>query len=541
GGGGGTGVGSGGTGAGDSGGPTIVPPYASGSISYSGYNGFACSTFDNGQTGVGSCPASGGGGGGTESGSESWSEAATFNMLCGEQPHTYTAEVVGEGSGGGAGTGSGGTGAEPTSTPAPGTPTPTPTQSLYPQGCSIGATPTPDPDRGSGGTGAGGASSGALSCSCSVTLGCQTSRQAPPSDPSQQSGTCNAGVCDFTVSPEMPVFNNEVSFTVDHASSLDQNTLDFDDLSDPVSLGTGTSATHTFVNAGVYDVTLTCSNGSSSIECTRRVNTYCDNGVAPTPTPSPAPTGLSWFKIKDGAFDRKSLLVNTIPASASSFDSDDDGMCVLSGPQLYSCMLSGSAGTLRTEGSLTLGEGTSSAPAWQKADTDITTRFTPTNYLAYVRARKQITTITSLSQISEKKIYVYDGNLSLASADIASTEDFVLVVDGDLTITDSLNSLQNVSAAIVTTGTLYINEQVSTLYGIFTANTVDFSSDATSTTTPLKIVGNLVATSSTDSYNERLRTDTSKPSLFVRVDYHRYAELLDLLSTRYYEQQEIVE
>ncbi|MFS8159138.1 MAG: hypothetical protein ACMG6E_02785, partial [Candidatus Roizmanbacteria bacterium] len=119
-------------------------------------------------------------------------------------------------------------------------------------------------------------------------------------------------------------------------------------------------------------------------------------------------------------------------------------------------------------------------------------------------------------------------------------DDFVLIVRGDLTISDSLSNLSDNSVAFIVTGALNIQDAVQELYGIYASSTIDLASDIDLSTNPLKIVGNLMVRDPTD-LTSRQRSDENKPSLFVKIDKKPYIDLFALLGTRYYIQDELAQ
>lgn len=530
--------------------PTVAPPIAEDEIRYYGYNSFSCGTFANGAGLTMPCPASSGAGslgsGGTLT--SQWAFSQTYNMLCGETPHTYTASIQSDAGGG--------IGGDPTETPGP---SPTPISSLYPPGCTIGSTPTIAPTGGGGygdGGGAiGGVSSGSVSCSCSVTLACQRTLELPPSD--NAVGVCTPD-CDFTVSPDYPLFNTEATFTKG-ADTTDPNlSINFND---GTSNGDGLSdgpLQHTFLNAGVYDVRLLCP--ASSLSCTRRVNVYCDNGVVPetvtpTPSPSPTPTLGPWYKLKDSSFTRKSDLVNLIPEVPQSFDGGVlDTVCHVIEQPDYKCLISGEAGVNQSTGTIDTNTAPISFRGWSKADTSMPSDLSPSEYLEYVKERKQYEIITKADldgfigddTFVAGTVYIYDDpdnpDITLTTASFPDqTLPFVLVVDGNVQIESAPLSLETASSALFITGELGVSTAVSELNGIFITTTLDLSYDAPAYPNPLKIMGNLISYTNSNTHIKRMNDPTTKPGIFIQFDIEKYLDLWQFLTIKTSPQQEEIQ
>lgn len=500
----------------------ILPTQAIGFLNYYGFNGFACGTFDDAKTYPKACPANTGGGLGNQS--EYWTyptpttSPLKYNMLCGNQTHIYTAIVNA-----GQRTGSYGNSqpGQPTATTGP-----TPILGLYPPGCNIG-TPTPTPegiqtvaDQDAGFLKEQGGVIGAdsNSCSCSVAVGCQTSLQALPS---ATGASCDAN-CDFTVSPETPEFGDAVTYTATGAGIDGNSKFNFDDNSDPVAANAG-PVTRPFANSGVYKVSLSCSNGSQI--CTRTVNNYCGP--------------LSWYKIKNASFHKNNALNNPIPASISAFDSDDTTQALTS---------IGNAGLVSTTGSITTGAGNLSTPNWRSTLYTPNTTYTPTAYADYVVARKTYSTISDANnngvidsgELTANTTNYIVGNYTIDSNSVQSKAPVVIVVRGNLTINSSSSEFNPPDKAMVfiVTGTLRIHSHHDQINGIFIANSVDLAYDVSSTTTPLKVVGNLIS-HTTINLMKRVRTNGEQPSLFVVQDYKHYLNTINMLGISKYTQTEL--
>lgn len=544
----------------------LSPPIVEGDLRFLGLNGFACVTFDDGAGNILPCPESGSGG---IVGKTTWTYPIKYHMLCGESDWTYTA-VVRDGSNNGADI----------------TPIPHPTQSLYPPGCleqkaieEEKPTPTLSTDNfGIIGFGSGQIlGNEAISCSCSISLGCQTIRQPDPNNELHQGFFDETKIppefppdrcmdtCTFSIDPDMPIFNNQVTITRGEQTPNENLILRFEDGTEPIT-DLENPVNHTFINAGVYDVKLTCTP-DGMISCTRRVNVYCNNGVAPTPEPTNTPTPVPgvWVKTKDADFYRGESFSNTTPVNPDAFDSDDfgDPDCAnVEGGSNIACFALNQPGTSAHISSSTL-----SYRGWNITNENYSMRrlFTPSTYLSYIKARKDHnllsvsdpvvfnadnTQFVSLfDQITENAITIMQASdlqtplhvtlddtitpLILGKIESRAT---VLVIDGDVTI--NIDPVFNTDAkplAIIATGKLEIASETSLIKGIFIAQTADLSYDDANSLIPLKVVGNLVISESTDSISTRRNPNPNQPSLFVVRDIVTMdIPLLPLLSVKTY-------
>ncbi len=499
----------------------ILPTQAIGHLMYFGFNGFVCGTFDDAKTYPKLCPAGISGG----LGNDQWTyptpttNPIKYNMLCGNQTQIYTAIVnAGQRTGSFGGFIQGG----PTATAAP-----TPTLGLYPLGCVMG-TPTPTPEGGietvadqdaqvlreQGGI----IGADANSCSCSVAVGCQTSLQSLPSATGE---SCNAN-CDFTVNPETPEFNDPVTYTASGAGVDGSSTFSFDDNTTPVAANAG-PVTRTFANSGVYRVALTCNSGAQT--CTRTVNNYCGP--------------LSWYKIKNASLHKNNAINNSIPSSINAFDADDSTQALTS---------IGNAGLVTTTGSITTGAGNLSTPNWRTTSYTQNTTYNPTTYADYVVARKTYTTIVDANsngvidsgELTQNATNYIVGNYTIDSNSVQSKAPVVIIVRGDLIINSTSNEFNPPDKAMVfiVTGTLKIHSHHDQINGIFIASAVDLAYDVPSSTTPLKVVGNLIS-HSTINLMKRVRTDGTRPSLFIVQDYKHYLNTLSMMGISKYTQTEL--
>jgi hypothetical protein len=173
--------------------------------------------------------------------------------------------------------------------------------------------------------------------------------------------------------------------------------------------------------------------------------------------------------------------------------------------------------------------------SWQKEDYTNTITMTPSAFLAYVKTNKKIvnSNLTSLNEITSDGIYIANRDLIFSSGGFPATilnYDVVIIAPSN-TVTINVNLVPNSghSWAIIANA-MNFNSESTSAEGIFIANSVTIN-DATDANGGLKIKGNLVAGSLT---NSRDRTDNSKPTLFVVLDPTKYVDLLPYLSTGSY-------
>lgn len=291
----------------------------------------------------------------------------------------------------------------------------------------------------------------------------------------------------------------------------------------------------------------------------------CGGGPTATPTPTPTsgaiaatptPTGIvsgptltptpgQWYKISNSSFYKYGDLVNQIPASVSKFlssDADDTG------ERLF---IVNDGGVVAASGSNiyfgeAAGQNFASTRGWKIVNYPKSTHITPSKFLEYVKSRKQYVTVNSINDIQKNKINVITGNPVISSNGIAAQSPFVLIADGDVTIDvgQQFNPAKK-SLAIMATGatTFNINSTVEEIDGIFIGKSVNFVSNISSTSNPLKINGNLTVANDSgsivDTTYKRNRVDQTSPSIFNALYVQYYIELLPLLSTHVYEWTEL--
>lgn len=404
-------------------------------------------------------------------------------------------------------------------------------------------------------------------CSCTIQLTCPETIQDPNDAGSIIEGCDNQ--CDFQVDPAQEHNNTPSNIFIDIPEGFDHVTLDYDDGSTDTldNADNDSRFVHTYTNAGVYDVHLTCStNGQgdgASRSCTRRLTSYCagtEIGALPTPTPTPTPTPGPWMKAQDSAVHIRSSVTSSVPAGAIAFDATDTASCSASNPNSLACFSSGEAGAVVVESS-TADFGTElSKKGWLRKDGSYTINslMTPSSFIEYVKARKDYKVVTALTvdQLEVNRIHLFNPETTASVSTntipdmIPGGSGMVIIVDGDMTIdmTSVANQAFNPSKKAITfvvTGRLQISAATQELNGIFIANEVDYAYDYVgASTVPLKINGNIsVMNTPTQLCNEhRARTDSAlKPTCLFQFDYpNQFPPIIDLISTRTYDWTELI-
>lgn len=244
-----------------------------------------------------------------------------------------------------------------------------------------------------------------------------------------------------------------------------------------------------------------------------------------------------WTKLKNTSFFSINDLFNPIPASISSYDSDDDGLryFIITGAQY-------DPGLVLAK-SIDINNVDPSTKKWKTTLNKTNTMF-PSSYLSYVRSRKEYKIIANIDEITtnnyDKQILVINGPLTISNANksVFNNKNLVLIINGDLTFsattfTPTGNPTSGYNA-FLTTGTITFANTTTEVHGIFIAPTIDLGTTANQ---GIKIVGNLAALTSLT--NNRKWASTSKPSVFIVFDQVYYIKLLPYLSTANYQWSQI--
>ncbi|MDA1061073.1 MAG: hypothetical protein O3B47_04755, partial [bacterium] len=256
-------------------------------------------------------------------------------------------------------------------------------------------------------------------------------------------------------------------------------------------------------------------------------------------------SGGGWVKLKDTSYYGVASIIDfIIPNVAQAYDLEDT-------TRPYFDI--GNAGVIYALGTIDFGIGPnvkSSANKWNRKgySRDYYNLTNDTNHLTsfiqYAKARKSVKIITDIANAEAGKINILQtGNLDITQANANVLPDkSVLIVQGNVNFANrpGNNHVFNPttptsrSIAIISTGTITVDEAYTQLNGIFIAQGYDFGSSDT----PLKISGNLI--SATQVSFARERQDTfEKPTFFIVFKPQMYIDLIPLLSTIIREGREI--
>jgi hypothetical protein len=253
-----------------------------------------------------------------------------------------------------------------------------------------------------------------------------------------------------------------------------------------------------------------------------------------------------WVKLKDSSFSKvNGTLTNAMPNQTNmqlfkTGDTDD-----ATGASGWMFNLNNTNTTGVVGGTLALGSFNPpiSTPNNWKISLPTSGGFGPDEFLSYAKARKEMTGITNtnLSEVTGvDTIYYLRGSSSISALPVSADRD-VIIIDGNLTITGStpFNPTPK-SIAFVVTGTLTISDTVPEVNGVFIANNVNLTSSGSSTT-PLKIRGNLVSRSAIDTspLSRSSPPNNYGPALFIVFYPKMYVDLLPVLSISTYEWKQL--
>jgi len=254
----------------------------------------------------------------------------------------------------------------------------------------------------------------------------------------------------------------------------------------------------------------------------------------------------SWIKLKQSSYwSFSSSKDNVIPAFVHPYDADDSGDNVFILPTRSEDQEAGSALGMNIGASASY----STIHDWhdENKDYSVTSAYSPTQYLEYVRSLKEYKTVTNLTD-AVNGVNVIDGNQTISSNDFTAGKNFVLVVTGTVNINiDDFNKLNNSSIAIIAdtinfcagtdTPASGCTTEVKEAHGIFIANTINTGDTDGTADEGLKINGNMVALSAFT--NSRVRSDSSKPTIFIINNPKMYMDLLPYLSKSIYDWKQL--
>ena len=267
--------------------------------------------------------------------------------------------------------------------------------------------------------------------------------------------------------------------------------------------------------------------------------------ATPTPTLTPTltltPTVAPWKKISNASFQSDDSLNQDFPTTVVSYDGDDTN------DRLFAVNNSGAT----TVSSSSLAASELNQNGWyNQSDPDVV--LNKNAFLSYAKARKKMTTLTTLSgdlsEITGDGIYYYDSNgapLTITTNYSTQTNDFVLVVDGSVVFNvagNTFNADTSVATRPARRSIAILADSIAFSSGanflrnanaIFVASTIDTGSLADA---PLKVKGNIITSNFT---NGRTNGNNQSPSVFVVFDGKQYVDLLPLLSVSKYDWKQL--
>jgi hypothetical protein len=253
---------------------------------------------------------------------------------------------------------------------------------------------------------------------------------------------------------------------------------------------------------------------------------------------SQAPTPAPWVKLKDAAFQSKGTVKNSVPSSVQQFtidgvgDPDDDDVS-------SSYFIIGEPGSVSGP-AITPGSNVSSTNWITNSSTAYKPRIflNKDKILSYIKSRKVFETISSVNDITQDGVYVWNGSLPLILSSIPS-HNFLLIVDDQGSTTGQVNINTDLkptaTSFAIATSSLHIGPSVKEIYGILIANsvTVDPADNL-----GLKIKGNLI-TSVLNNSRQQTASLNYKPSIFLSLDPQTYLNLLPYISLIKYEWKQL--
>ena len=264
-------------------------------------------------------------------------------------------------------------------------------------------------------------------------------------------------------------------------------------------------------------------NGASVTDATRN-----DTGVKDTYINVNVTNPPPWLKLKNTSFISMSSLVNNVPPTISLYDADDttDRQFII-----------GSGGVTISDNSVTVSDyvqGTKvSTNNWYIASYTpaFSPNMTPANFNNYVLSRKNYKSVSDVAQITADGAYLLTSQTTIGAV---PAYNIVLISTQNLTVSNAFVPAESV--AIVTSGNIAFDTNVSEAHGIFIAGG---SINTGTQTTGLKIVGNLIAQGGLTNGRTQDATGNAKPSVFIVFDSSMYTNLLPYLSTATYDWQQL--
>ncbi|QQS44434.1 hypothetical protein IPM65_02435 [Candidatus Roizmanbacteria bacterium] len=250
---------------------------------------------------------------------------------------------------------------------------------------------------------------------------------------------------------------------------------------------------------------------------------------------------IGWYRLKQASFTKQGAIVNFIPVNTLPYDAYDTNQPLLN---IRQAAEPDGVGLVTSGGGIDLGPGNgATVPAvsqknWAKLTYSANKGYLSNlgSFLSYARAKKEIKTITNINDLESNKINIFQGNLTLQNNTInPSRDNMVLIVQGNLTIQSAPGNNFNQarrSWGFIVTGQINVNPSINEMNGVFIANNFDLAYGAATSTTPLKVVGNLISnTPLTNIKRYRPVADYQRASLYVVFYPEYYYDLVPYLST----------
>lgn len=329
-------------------------------------------------------------------------------------------------------------------------------------------------------------------------------------------------------------------------------------------LGRSHSPTCAQTSCSVYEVSEACGQIDGSRIC---------DAPSPTATPTPEPE-KPWIKVRSTSFYSENMNISSgnnhfVPMNPEPFredgeevagedtsvtDQGDSHLMAIDSTQVTvngQSRRSFESGVARVDGTR-FGTDRLNEKGWALiGQGQRTVDMTPEQFLAYARTRKDNVVLTGdvnkLASIENRKVNIYDpeaaGDINdtiSAGATVLNRSPYVLVIDGNLTITENINLDASRDIAIIVTGVLTFESDVTVANAIFVTNNLALPGTQGSDTYGLRIVGNLIVLNGKEQVSiQRSRVNDLKPTVFVVQNMRMYMELLPYFSTAVYEWQSI--
>lgn len=313
----------------------------------------------------------------------------------------------------------------------------------------------------------------------------------------------------------------------------------------------------------LYEVSVAC--GAPGVLCNVPSPTY---SPTPTLTPTPEPD-QAWIKVRSTSFysnnfssggdtyyvpnDPDPFRANPLPGETVNQEDQGDPYLMSTDPTTISINDSTrrafETGVARLDG-VSFDPARVNEKSWVVQGEGVRpSRLTPDTFLQYARSRKD--TIVLDSNGTNFQTGITNGRVNIVNILVGETvvvttgsvleqSPYVLIVDGNLTISDNFNETLNSDMAIIVTGTLTFDADVTIANAIFFANEVSFPDGGSADADGLRINGNLIVSEGLpQSALQRYRSNNQQPVLFIMQNVPMYMNILPLFSVSNYEWQNV--